>query len=304
MKETSSRSDLTEEKLLNEVPELPSFWDDLVLITKARLTFLVVITTALGYCLAARTSFNWLEFIQTLIGTGFVAAGAAVFNQLIEIQEDQIMRRTQDRPLAAGRMGKVMAFCLGMGFGLVGTVHLALAVNIFAAALALGTLLIYVLVYTPLKRKSSTCTLVGAVSGAIPPMVGWVAGGRGLDAGAWYLFGVLFFWQLPHFLSINWIYREEYEKAGFVMWSNNDESGEVSAKLSFWFSLALLLWTVLALPKDFTSTFVIIGVGICGLAMLWYSIRFLRKPHLESARGVFFCSLIYLPIVLAVLVFS
>ncbi|MGY8690544.1 MAG: protoheme IX farnesyltransferase, partial [Verrucomicrobiales bacterium] len=194
-------------------------------LTKARLSALVVVTTLFGYLLGSRGgNFDGWLLLHTLIGTTLCAFAAAAYNQIMEMEADAKMERTADRPLPSRRMSPEFAFVLGWILAAIGIVHLLMRVNLPAASLAAATIAVYIFIYTPLKTRSTTNTLVGAVSGALPPLIGWAAAGKALyTPEAVFLFGLLFFWQLPHFLAINWMYRDQYVKGGFVMWSNDDD---------------------------------------------------------------------------------
>jgi protoheme IX farnesyltransferase len=277
---------------------------DFVTLTKARLSLLVVVTTFFGFLLASRDHFNWMLMVHTLVGTGLTAFGSAVFNQLMEIDSDARMKRTSDRPLPAGRVPPAVAFFIGWLLAAFGIVHLALKVNAGASFLAALTLLIYLFVYTPMKRRSSLNTLVGAVAGAIPPVIGWVAGGGRYGIEAWFLFGLLFLWQLPHFLAINWMYREEYIRGGFVMWSNDDESGRKTSALAVLFSALLTALMTVPYAVGFGGLISLVGGLLLSLIMLLMSLKFARQRDRGAARRLFFYTLIYLPLVLGVLVIS
>lgn len=275
---------------------------DLVMLTKFRLSLLVILTTMVGYLAGAAGRFEWAIALHTLVGTSAVAFGAAIFNQLMEIEPDSMMRRTSDRPLPAKRIPTVAAFIIGWVVSAFGILHLAGTVtpeNPQAAYLAAITLGVYIFIYTPMKRKSSLNTLVGAVSGALPPLIGWTAAGRNYDAGALALFAILFFWQMPHFIAINWMYREEYEKAGFVMWSNGDHDGAKSARLCFWFSLALAAAGLLPVFLGLASVGHAVAAAILGLVLLRFAVRFLNSRRRECARALFLFTLLYLPLILA-----
>ncbi|MEM7145460.1 MAG: heme o synthase [Verrucomicrobiota bacterium] len=277
---------------------------DLITLTKARLSLLVLVTTFFGFLLASKGAFQWMLLVHTLVGTGLTAFGSAVFNQLMEIDSDARMKRTSDRPLPAGRVPTSVAFLIGWVLAGFGIVHLALKVNFQASFLAAVTLIIYLFVYTPMKRKSSLNTLVGGVAGAIPPVIGWVAGGGGYGVEAWFLFGLLFLWQLPHFVAINWMYREEYVRGGFVMWSNDDESGAKTSGLALVFSVMLTALLVVPYLCGFGGWVSLVGGVLLGLVMVGLSLRFRRERDRGSARRLFFYTLMYLPLVFVVLVIS
>ncbi|MEA3188845.1 MAG: heme o synthase, partial [Chthoniobacter sp.] len=209
---------------LPEVPvvAVPGLMNDLVTLTKARLSTLVLVTTLVGFCMGSTGPFDWFLLFRVLFGTGLVAASAAVLNQFAERKVDRLMDRTQHRPLPSGRMHPGTALGLGVLLAVAGFIYMLNRVNTLSALLAAATLGVYLLLYTPLKRRTSFCVTVGAISGAIPPLIGWAAANPSLGPGAWILFGILFFWQMPHFLALAWIYRDEYAQAGFVMLRRGD----------------------------------------------------------------------------------
>jgi protoheme IX farnesyltransferase len=278
--------------------------EDLMTLTKARLSFLVVLTTLFGYLVAARSSgdFSWATLFHTLVGTILAASGGAVFNQLMEVEQDSRMQRTSGRPLPGNRMPKPMAFIIGWLLCAFGIIHLGMKVNMVAASMAAATLLTYLFIYTPMKRVSSFNTIVGGVSGALPPLIGWAAGGQPLwTVGGLFLFALLFFWQMPHFAAINWMYREEYAKGGFKMWSNDDETGKKTARIAIFFSvLILLLGLSTPLLTPVMSAWGLIGGAVLGLLMLWLSVKFLKSGDRNDARRLFFYTLLYLPLMMIV----
>lgn len=279
---------------------------DLMALTKARLSVLVVLTTCFGYSLGTKgnDAFSWVVLFHLVIGTALAAAGASVFNQLMEVDADARMVRTSDRPLPARRLPKPAAFVIGWMLAAFGVVHLGVKVNTPAAILAGATLLTYLFVYTPMKRVSSANTIVGAVSGALPPLIGWTAAFPDsftslLRAGALFVFLLLFLWQLPHFAAINWIYREEYRKGGFRMWSNDDPKGTRTGRIALVSSVTLTIATVLF--PVFSSAMAPWGaalMALLGLPMVQLARRFLRSGEKDHARILFFYTLIYLPLVM------
>lgn len=275
-----------------------------MVLTKARLSVLVVLTSLFGYLVATKSddSFSPTVLFHLLLGTILSAFGAAVFNQLMEVDADALMRRTSDRPLPANRLPKPLAFVLGWLLCAFGLIHLGMKVNIVAASMAAATLLTYLFVYTPLKRVSSTNTIVGAVSGAFPPLIGW-AGGEGalLSGGALFLFGLLFFWQLPHFAAINWMYREEYSRGGFVMWSNDDEKGSKTGKIAAITAVITVLFIV-AFPLIWQGMawWGIFPNAALGGVLAFHSFRFLRSGERTHARSLFFFTLLFLPAMMIV----
>lgn len=296
--------------------------EDLIALTKARLSVLVVLTACFGYLVAAKGegSFSWPVLFHMAFGTALAAAGAAVFNQLMEVEADAKMRRTSDRPLPANRLPKPAAFVLGWLLSAFGLIHLGVKVNVAASLMAAATLLTYLFIYTPMKRVSAANTIVGAVSGALPPLIGWAAGvpaagapagaaqGGGsvepgwevfLDPGALFLFGVLFLWQLPHFAAINWMYREEYLRGGFKMWSNDDAGGRRTARIALVNALCL---TALAVAFPFVSPRMAWwgapAGGILGVCMVLLAVRFARSGERSDARRLFLYTLLYLPLMM------
>lgn len=275
--------------------------EDLTALTKARLSVLVVMTAAFGYFVATKGSgsFSWPTLGHLLFGTGLAAAGAAVFNQLMEVEADAKMRRTSDRPLPAKRLPKPAAFLLGWILSAFGLVHLGVKINAPASLLAGATLVTYLFVYTPMKRVSTANTLVGAVSGAFPPLIGWAAGGGGFDAGAFYLFALLFLWQLPHFAAINWMYREEYLRGGFVMWSNEDESGARTARIALGYAVCLaLLGLAFPLAADAMAPWGAAPGLVLGGILVLAAAKFRRTGQRADARRLFFLTLLYLPLMM------
>ena len=281
---------------------------DLMMITKARLSTLVLVTTLCGYLAALQSgggAFHGFTLLHLLVGTVLAAFGSAVFNQVMEVEADAKMSRTADRPLPSRRMPVGVAFLLGWVLAAFGILHLANLVNPMSAALAAATLFSYLFVYTPLKRRSTWNTVVGAVSGALPPLIGWVGGGEPLISwGAAFLFLLLFLWQLPHFVAINWMYREEYERGGFVMWSNGDASGNRTSRLSLVFSILTAFLPVVPVATGVTAAWFLVPGFLAGGLMVWLAVRFRRSRERKDARTLFFFTLLYLPFVLTAALFA
>lgn len=277
---------------------------DFMQLTKARLTMLVVITAVVGYCMASDGPFDWLRFAHTVVGTALVAGAAAVFNQLSEVNVDRLMERTRSRPLPSGRMSRNSAIAVGSLMGVLGLVEIFATTNVTATVLAAVTFLIYVVIYTPMKRRSAFCVTVGAVSGAIPPVIGWCAFNGSFGLGAWVLFGILFAWQMPHFLAIAWMYRDEYSQAGFVMLPRSDSSGLMTALQSLGFSVVLTGITLVPFFVGKTGWFYLVGAMLFNTLMLVTSVRFLLNRSRTAARVLFFASIIYLPALLTLMVFT
>jgi len=271
---------------------------------KARLSFFQIITAGAGYLLAAHGALNYFTFAATLLGTGLSAFGAAALNQWVERDLDALMERTQDRPLPARRMTPRDGLALGLMFSMAGVFCLAFFVNLLAAALAALTIISYVWLYTPLKRISTLNTLVGAIPGALPPLIGWSAASGGIQFGGVILFMILWFWQMPHFMAIAWMYREDYARAGFKMLSVADEGGMNSAKQSVIYSVCLLAVSLLPSFIGLANEMYFFGALVLGLAFWGLAMRFLWLRTRESARRLFFASILYLPLLLALMLLA
>ena len=286
-------------------PPVPGLRQDLAVLMKVRLNFFVLVTTFFGFILASSGGqIDWMKLVHTIFGAAAAAFGSAAFNQLMEVDLDARMKRTADRPLPSRRMDPLVAFGIGWVLTAIGIIHLAVKVGNLAAYLTAATIAIYVFVYTPLKRVSSANTLVGAIPGAIPPVIGWVGGGGALGWEACFLFGLLFFWQLPHFIAINWLCRDEYESVGYKMWSNGDLSGRKSGMLAAAYALALATFSLIPALRGFANMLWTISGPLLALIMMALAIKFARDGERTSARRLFFFTLLYLPISLLVLVIA
>jgi protoheme IX farnesyltransferase len=285
-------------------PARRRFISDVAELVKARLTLLVLLTTAVGYYLGAEGPINPLGLFHAVFGTALSAAGAAALNQWWERRLDALMHRTRSRPIPAGRMAPRDALLLGCLLSVGGVVYLALACNWLSALFASATILIYIFAYTPLKRVSTFNTLVGAVPGALPPVVGWAAASGTAGIGAWSLFAILFFWQLPHFFAIAWMYREDYARAGFEMISKDDKTGVRSASQSVLFCILLLfICGGPAFLKLVSYHYLTVELILNGL-FIFAAMRFLRTQQVADARRLFLTSIAYLPLLLAALVLT
>lgn len=269
---------------------------------KVRLTFLVLLTTLVGFYLGMKGPMDYVLMFHALLGTTLLASGASALNQLLEWEHDAKMRRTEDRPLPSGRLQPNTVLIFGGVTSALGLVYLAFAVNLITAVLGAATLCSYVFVYTPLKRITSLNTAVGAIPGALPPLMGWTAARGEVSIEGWTLFAILFFWQLPHFLAIAWIYRDEYAKAGYVMLPVIDPDGIRTARQAVSHTLGLL--PVSLCPYLFQVVGPIYGLGalVLGSVFLWYAIQFSRHLTIPSARRLFYASILYLPILLGLMV--
>ena len=276
------------------------YWE----LTKPEINFLIAVTAAVGFWMgspAARPDFPWMPFLHALLGTVLVASGAATLNQLVELRYDAQMRRTARRPLVSGRIAPSRALWFGVSLSVFGVVYLALSTNVLASLLAALTLLSYLFLYTPLKRITPLCTLVGAIPGAAPPLIGWAAARGHLDPAAWVLFAIVFLWQFPHFMSIAWMYREDYARAGYLVLP----SGENTNRFVIWqtvVSAVVLLPVGLILAVSHLSGFVYFGGALAiGGIFLYYSARFALQRSAASARHLLLASILYIPVLLALL---
>lgn len=277
---------------------------DFAELVKARLTLLVLVTTAVGYYLGAKGPINPAALFHAVFGTALAAAGAAALNQWWERRLDALMHRTRARPIPAGRMLARDALILGCLLSVAGIVYLSLACNSLSALLAAATIVIYIFAYTPLKRVSTFNTLIGAIPGALPPVVGWAAASGRVEIGAWSLFAILFFWQMPHFFAIAWMYREDYARAGFEMISKDDNTGARSASQSVLFCILLLL--ISGIPQFLglvSGIYLIVELVLNGL-FIFVAMRFLRTQQRADARRLFLTSIAYLPLLLGALVLT
>ena len=279
---------------------------DYLALTKPRIVAMVLVTVAAGYVLAPPSAISgaarMLVLAHLLVGTALVAAGTNALNQVWERDVDAHMRRTAGRPLPAGRLSVVEATVFAVGAGLLGVAYLGLLVNRLTATIAAATLVSYVLVYTPLKRRTALATLVGAVPGALPIVGGWTAAGGALDARAWLLFALLFLWQLPHFLALGWIYRDDYARAGLPTLSAGDPDGRRTFRQAALDAAALLAVSLAPTLIGMTGAFYFIGAIGLSTWLLWTSGACARNPSTDRARRLFRATLVYLPSILFLLI--
>ncbi len=263
---------------------------------------MVVMTTAAGFLLTAPRPLHWLLMCHALIGTALVASGASALNQVVERHTDARMRRTARRPLPAGRLKVEKALYFGLMISVAGVVYLALLVNWLTAVLGALTLASYVFIYTPLKRKTSLSTLIGAVPGAAPPVMGCSAATGEIGLLAAMLFAILFLWQMPHFLAIAWLYRNDYQRGGFPMLTIGRLSGPRTARQMILFAAVLIPVSVLPSIFGFSGVAYLVGALVLGLVFLGYCIGFSRRHSAGAARRLLLASVIYLPVVLLLMV--
>ena len=268
-------------------------------LTKPEVNFLIVITTLAGCylgCAAQSRDVPVLPLINAVLGTLLVASGAGTLNQYIERRFDAQMRRTARRPLASGRLNASAVLGFGVALSAAGSVYLAVAVNGVASFLAIVTLLSYLFLYTPLKRRTPLCTLVGAVPGAIPPLIGWAAATGSLTFGAWTLFAVLFLWQFPHFMAIAWMYREDYDRAGYLVLPQGDSKAGFAILQTILPLLVLIPFSLLPAFTGRAGMFYSVGALFLSLGYLYYGAQFALRRSIPAARRLLATSIVYLPL--------
>jgi protoheme IX farnesyltransferase len=275
---------------------------DYLELTKPRITVLILICTTVGYWFGCGGSFHWPVLANALVGTALLASGTSALNQWYEVDSDAKMRRTRQRPLPAGRIKRRNGLAFGLLLSVVGFADLWVGTNLLAAALGLFTLLSYLLVYTPLKQRSPICTTVGAVPGAMPPLIGYAAAGHGIDAGALALFLILFVWQFPHFDAIAWMYRDDYARGGIRMLPVIDPEGESTARRVVVCSLLLIPISLMPLFLGMTGALYATAAIAGGLGVLYFGARLGREKTLSRARALLLATVFYLPAVLSVMV--
>lgn len=271
-------------------------------LVKARLTLMVVLTTWMGFSLGSSEASDPMSCLHAILGTSLLAAGASALNQWWERDLDALMKRTASRPIPAGILSPITVLAFGVVVSIVGLAWLAFLVNLLTAFLGAITLAVYVFAYTPLKQTTELNTWVGAIPGAIPPLMGWTAATGQLGAGGWALFAILFFWQLPHFMAIAWLYRDEYSRAGFRMLSGRDPEGRRSASSAIRNSIALIFVSILPFLQGISGRIYLSVALVLGGLFLVQAIRFALLLNPMAARRLFFASIFYLPVLLAVLV--
>lgn len=274
---------------------------DYVELTKPRIVVMVVLTAVAGLYLGTQGPMDLGLLLHTMVGTGLVVASANTLNQLLERDVDAKMRRTMNRPLPAGRMDGQEVLLSGIGMVVLGFLDLVVAVNAVTALLAFAAWIIYLFFYTPLKRRSSVSTLVGAISGAIPPVIGWAAVRGQLTIEALPLFLVLFFWQLPHFLAIAWMYREDYARGGFPMLPVIDPDGSRTGRQIVKYGLALVPISLLPTVIGISGGFYFIGALVLSVVFLGYGVRTALRPSTARAKQLLLASLVYLPVLMGLM---
>ncbi len=268
---------------------------DILELTKPRICVLALLMTTLGYVLGQKGEFSLSHFIFSLLGTGLVGAGSCIFNQYAEIDTDAKMLRTMNRPLPTGRLSSALALRLGVGMSVLGIVILLMTVNAVTSILGAVTVLLYLGVYTPSKRISPLSTLIGAIPGAMPPLMGWTAANGNFSAEGFLLFAILFIWQIPHFLAIGWLYREDYGRADMPILSVVDTAGLATSKQVILYSLALMPLTLVPTLWGMTGTSYLVGAVFLNLIFLGFGICLAWQRNKTWARALFLVSILYLP---------
>lgn len=281
--------------------ESPSRLADYLELSKPRIAVMALITVTVGFVLGSEGTWRVWPLVHALGGITLVAVASSALNQYLERVTDGRMLRTAARPLPSGRMQPLEVLCFGAVTGLAGVLYLAVQVNLLTAGLGLLTLVLYVGVYTPMKRISSVCTLIGAVPGALPPVLGWVAASNSIDAGAFSLFAILFVWQFPHFLAIAWLYQDQYAGAGLRMLPAARPAPRITGFMCVAYALALLPVSLLPAHVALAGSMYSATALVLGLGYLLCAVRFLHDETALTARGLIYSSLLYLPTLLLVL---
>lgn len=274
---------------------------DYLELTKPRITLLILVCTAVGYWFGCGASFHGTSLTYALLGTVLLASGTSALNQWFEVDLDAKMHRTRSRPLPAGRIERSHGLAFGLLLAISGFIALWFGTNLKAAGLGLLTLLIYLLVYTPLKRRSTACTTVGAIPGAMPTLIGYAAASHGLDAKALVLFLILFIWQFPHFHSIAWMYREDYARAGIRMLAVIDPTGEFTVRRISVCSLLLIPISLMPILLGMSGAVYAVSAVAFGLGVFYFGRRFRRERTVARARALLLATVLYLPVLFSVM---
>jgi protoheme IX farnesyltransferase len=293
-------AEIQETKVIGLKEKLAAFFE----LTKPRIAFMLVLTSAAGFYLGSKGNFDFLLFINSIIGITLLAFGVATLNQFIERRTDALMERTAKRPIPTQKVTPAEALVFGLILTVSAEIYLAFLVNALTAVLGLIVIVGYVLLYTPLKTKTSASTAIGAIPGAMPPLMGWTSSANEITLGAWVLFALLFLWQFPHFLAIAWMYKEQYRKAGILMLPVVEPEGRLTA-------IQIVTFTVMLIPISLAPYFIgvageiyLVGASILGLWFLISSIQTARAKSVEKARKLLLVSVLYLPIIFALMVFN
>jgi protoheme IX farnesyltransferase len=274
---------------------------DFVELTKPRITFLVSVTALVGFWSGSGASVDWVRMLHLLIGTALSASGGSALNQYIEREHDAKMRRTQSRPIPTGRVTPTEALLFGTVLCVFGCAYLSVSVNRLTMSLALATVVSYIGLYTPSKRVTPFSTVIGAVPGALPPMGGWAAARGSINVEAWVLFAIVFLWQLPHFLAIAWMFRDDYERGGFPMLPVLDPDGAMTGRQIALYTLVLLPISLAPSAFGFAGVVYFVGAFVLGVGFLWFGVRLARLRTVPEARRLLLASVAYLPLLFGLL---
>jgi protoheme IX farnesyltransferase len=273
-------------------------------LTKPRITFLVVLTAAAGFCMGSSAGVDYLRLMNASIGIALLSSGIAALNQYLERDLDRLMRRTQARPLPSGKLSPTEAALFGIALCSLATIYLAIFINPLSALLGVATLASYLFVYTPLKTKTTLSTVLGAFPGAMPPFIGWVAARGQVTVEAWMLFAILFLWQFPHFLAIAWMYRDDYARAGIKMLPVVEPEGKVTGQQIIIYTLLLLPVSLLPAAIGLAGAIYLIGASVLGVCFLFFSARAALVRTTWQARQLLLASVFYLPALFALMVLN
>lgn len=289
-----------EEKPLGMAAKIAAYVD----LTKPRITLLVVLTAMAGYLLASSSGIDYLGLLEMSLGVALLSSGISTLNQYMERDLDALMRRTESRPLPSGKLAPLQALLFGVGLSVVAITYLAIAINALTAALGVVTFASYLFVYTPLKTRTTLSTVLGAVPGAMPPLIGWVAATGEASIAAWVLFAILFLWQFPHFLAIAWMYREDYGRAGIKMLPVVEPEGRITGRQILIYTLLLLPVSLMPSMMKITGMIYFIGAIVLGLVFLYFSARAAQSRTAWQARRLLLASVLYLPALFILMVFN
>jgi protoheme IX farnesyltransferase len=281
-----------------------SRWSDFLALTKPRLNFLVLLTTAAAYRLGVAEGSSALTMLHTLVGTALAAGGASALNQVWERESDKLMRRTRMRPLPDARLEPAQARFFGWTLSVLGLTELAVFVNVLSGVVALLTLASYVWFYTPLKFRTSLSTIVGALPGALPAVIGWSAATNSLSLEGWVLFGIVFMWQMPHFLAIAWMYRDEYARAGIQLLPVIQPDGRSTGRQAVLYTAGLIPISLMPTLVGLSTPYYLVGAVVLGAVLMVFSLEFAVTRTNDAARRLFLGSILYLPILWGLLVWD
>jgi protoheme IX farnesyltransferase len=273
-------------------------------LTKPRITFLVTLTAAAGFCMGSTGGIDYFGLLNMSVGIALLSSGISALNQYLERDLDGLMRRTQARPLPAGKLSPLEAAVFGISLSIIATVYLAMLTNGLSALLGLATLASYLFVYTPLKTKTTLSTVFGAFPGAMPPFIGWVAARGRIGVEAWILFAILFLWQFPHFLAIAWMYRDDYARAGIKMLPVVEPEGKVTGQQIITYTLLLVPVSFLPAAVGISGSIYLVGAAVLGIGFLFFSARAALVRTTWQARKLLLASVLYLPALFALMVLN